>query len=220
MCEYGAMPDTTFLIALCAAILSAASIVLHVVAPRTKNTWDDKLRDDVDEVLSFARAQKTATPLAVVPPRSPQAGFIDTAILRALGSVGAFGVVLGLVFGLSCGATSKAVGKAVLADAVDCTTVDRVKLEGQFGPTVELALQRAMGGDGKIDLPSLNEIGRSLEADGWCVLEKSVLRLLFGGAPGTASAAAPLDAADLRAKVSTLRAAKFGATQFQFGRTP
>lgn len=135
-------------------------------------------------------------------------------MIGRLAAVPAFGLMLGLAFGLACGATTKA---AVLADAVDCTTSDRVALEAQFGPTVELALQRAMGGDGKIDLPSLNEIGKDLELDGWCVLEKSVLRLLLAGAPGTASAAAPVDAVDLRAKVSTLRAAKFGATRFRFG---
>lgn len=38
----------TFWIALAAAILSAASIVLHVVAPRTKNTIDDKALKLVD----------------------------------------------------------------------------------------------------------------------------------------------------------------------------
>lgn len=39
----------TFYIALGAAILSAASIILHVVAPRTKNKWDDKAMDLVDK---------------------------------------------------------------------------------------------------------------------------------------------------------------------------
>jgi hypothetical protein len=38
-----------FWIALGAAVLSAASIILHVVAPRTKNKTDDKLRDVVDK---------------------------------------------------------------------------------------------------------------------------------------------------------------------------
>lgn len=67
VCEYERMPDPTFLLALGAAILSAASIVLHVIAPRTKATWDDRLRDDVDEILGFVRTQKSAPPLAVVP---------------------------------------------------------------------------------------------------------------------------------------------------------
>lgn len=38
----------TFWIALAAAVLSAASIVLHVVAPRTKTQWDDKALKVVD----------------------------------------------------------------------------------------------------------------------------------------------------------------------------
>jgi hypothetical protein len=38
----------TFYLALGAAILSALSIVLHVVAPRTKSTIDDKLLGYVD----------------------------------------------------------------------------------------------------------------------------------------------------------------------------
>ena len=38
----------TFYIALGAAVLSATSIVLHVVAPKTKTTADDKLVEIVD----------------------------------------------------------------------------------------------------------------------------------------------------------------------------
>jgi hypothetical protein len=38
----------TFWIALAAAVLGAASLILHVVAPRTKTTWDDKALKVVD----------------------------------------------------------------------------------------------------------------------------------------------------------------------------
>ncbi len=66
------MPDTTFLVALAGAVLGALSLVLHVVAPRTKTTLDDTLRDDIDEVLAFIRGQqliKATTPAAkLVPP--------------------------------------------------------------------------------------------------------------------------------------------------------
>lgn len=41
----------TFALALTAAILSAASLVLHVVAPRTKTTWDDKAAKVVDSAI-------------------------------------------------------------------------------------------------------------------------------------------------------------------------
>lgn len=167
----------------------------------------------------------------VIPTSGPVAtvAAIAATMLGALGytvarsfvkAAGAAVLALALLAGgtqTACGATSK----AALGDAVDCTTADRVKLEGQFGPTVEQAILRATGGDGKIDLPSLNVIGRSLEADGWCVLEKEVARLiasaLTSNPSSPAAAAAPLDTADLRAKVSALRAAKFGATRFQLG---
>lgn len=42
----------TFYLALGAAILSAASIVLHVVAPKTKNTVDDRIMALIDAAIS------------------------------------------------------------------------------------------------------------------------------------------------------------------------
>jgi hypothetical protein len=43
----------TFWIALAGAVLGAASLILHVVAPRTKNTVDDKVRDAVDKAKDY-----------------------------------------------------------------------------------------------------------------------------------------------------------------------
>lgn len=120
---------------------------------------------------------------------------------------------------MACGAASSA-GKTVAADVVDCTSADRAKLEAQFGPAVEQAIQRATGADGKIDLPSLAQLSSAIETDGWCVVEKVAAQLIaavVSRAPGTASAAAPLDPADLAAKISALRVQKFGATRFQLG---
>ncbi len=42
----------TFWLALGAAILSAGSIILHVVAPKTKNKWDDKFAELLDAIKS------------------------------------------------------------------------------------------------------------------------------------------------------------------------
>lgn len=42
----------TFYLALAAAVLSAASIVLHVVAPKTKSTLDDKIVKYIDDALT------------------------------------------------------------------------------------------------------------------------------------------------------------------------
>ena len=42
----------TFAIALTGAILAAASLVLHVVAPKTKNTVDDKIVALIDAAIA------------------------------------------------------------------------------------------------------------------------------------------------------------------------
>lgn len=62
------MTDPTFLLALAVAILGAASLVLHVVAPRTKNLIDDRLRDDIDQVIAFIGRQAAPTPPSRQPP--------------------------------------------------------------------------------------------------------------------------------------------------------
>ena len=41
----------TFAIAMIGAVLAAASLVLHVVAPRTKTQWDDKAEKLVDSAI-------------------------------------------------------------------------------------------------------------------------------------------------------------------------
>ena len=41
-----------FALALTGAILGAASIILHVVAPKTKNTYDDKIVALIDAAMS------------------------------------------------------------------------------------------------------------------------------------------------------------------------
>lgn len=43
----------TTVVAVVAAVLGAASVILHLVAPRTEATWDDKVEAIVDEVLQY-----------------------------------------------------------------------------------------------------------------------------------------------------------------------
>jgi len=43
----------TFALALAAAIMSAASIIGHVVAPKTKNTYDDKFVALIDKLTDL-----------------------------------------------------------------------------------------------------------------------------------------------------------------------
>jgi len=45
--------DMTFFLALGAALLAAASVILHVVAPKTENTVDDALVEKIDAVLAL-----------------------------------------------------------------------------------------------------------------------------------------------------------------------
>jgi len=42
----------TFAIALVGAVLGAASLILHVVAPKTKNTVDDKVVALIDSAIA------------------------------------------------------------------------------------------------------------------------------------------------------------------------
>lgn len=43
--------DLAFFLALAGAVLGGASLVLHVVAPKTKNTVDDRIVALIDTVL-------------------------------------------------------------------------------------------------------------------------------------------------------------------------
>lgn len=61
----------TFL-AIAAAVMSAVSLVLHAIAPRTENTWDDKVEEVVDEVLKYlGQVDDTGKPADHIPPFAP-----------------------------------------------------------------------------------------------------------------------------------------------------
>lgn len=154
-------------------------------------------------------------------PVAAPAAKTGSVILNLLASLAAVVALAALAIAFcSCGPKTKAVAKNGVSDIVDCTTPDRLKLEAQFGPTVEQMIARATGDDGKVDLPSLDAATKALEADGWCVLEKTVSRLLAAVfAPG-APHSSPLESSDLRAKVDQLRARKFGATRFDVSTGP
>jgi len=49
--------DSTFWMALAGAVLGGLSFVLHIIAPLTKNTIDDKIRDGIDVALGKRDAQ-------------------------------------------------------------------------------------------------------------------------------------------------------------------
>lgn len=93
------MTDYAFWLALAGALLGGASLILHVVAPRTKNTIDDRLRDDIDEVLVFIRGQQ--------PTPKPPVGLVGPIAMLAL-------VVLGLASS-GCATARQAVSAGVVA---------------------------------------------------------------------------------------------------------
>jgi hypothetical protein len=118
------MTDPAFILALVAAVLGATSLVLHVVAPRTKNTIDDKVRDDIDEVLAFIRGR--------TPPAAPPA---DTA--TKLTSLTLVLLAAGIVASTqsSC-ATVKAAPAIAEHAVVDCVRADQA-------PIIALVVQLA-----------------------------------------------------------------------------
>jgi len=127
------MTDPTFLLALAAAVLSGVSIVLHVVAPRTKTTLDDQLRDDIDEVLAFIRGRVVAAPSQLTPPPS-------TPGLLAL-----------LLVALCSGAMSPACGaRQAVVDTgeriVDCAKLDADKLAALAGELARAVAVYAIAG--------------------------------------------------------------------------
>jgi len=51
----------TLFLAIAGAVLGAASMLLHVIAPLTTNTVDDSVEDVVDKVLSYLGQHNPAT---------------------------------------------------------------------------------------------------------------------------------------------------------------
>lgn len=43
----------TSVLAIVATVLASVSVILHLIAPKTTNTWDDKVEAIVDEVLQY-----------------------------------------------------------------------------------------------------------------------------------------------------------------------
>ena len=60
----------TTILAVVAAVLGAASLILHAVAPRTSATWDDKLEEFVDEGLALLGSKVNDGAPAVEPAKT------------------------------------------------------------------------------------------------------------------------------------------------------
>ena len=221
--------DTTFLIALGGAILGAASMVLHVVAPRTKNTIDDALRDDVDEVLAFMRGAKS--------PSTASDGVAKKVAGAITKAVSAIAIVIMLALGtVSTLAACTAAQRASVEKAVwDCTAPERAEAVKVLTPVVESVIVGAASADGsKFDTSTiksaiskanlLSEAGTLLvcaTANAFAALSStstststvSATTSSTASALSTPSAALPLDPIGLHHAFDEIRAAQFpGAT--------
>ena len=216
--------DTSFLLALAGAILGAASMVLHVLAPRTKNTVDDRLRDDIDEVLAFLRGRPPVdggSVAAAAPAQPPSTPPVAAAMMLAvaLAAMCAGGAALG-----AC----SSVQRAAVASAVwDCTAPERAQAIQVLTPLVDSVIIAAATADGsKIDTSAiraalgkanlLTEAGAILT----CAVASSFAALAhpapISGLASSPSSSTPIIApAALRQSFDELRAAQFPGATFK-----
>lgn len=188
------MTDTaTFIIAVLALALAGLSNALHLIAPRTKNTVDDRLVAKLDEVKDFiAKLVKPAAILLVL--------------------------VLGAASLQSC-SWLKSEGDAAKAAVVDCTTSTAHDAIKQFGPILDALLVQAADPNGKVNWTPVKDLGKGLGAElGGCVLATVVAHELAPAKPDPdAPKASPLElnAASLRDGFDEIRRAQFHGASFK-----
>lgn len=172
--------DPAFWLALLAAVLGASSLVLHVVAPRTKTTIDDRLRDDIDEALAFVRGQPK--PVVVV----EKATLTALLVLLVLGLAGSTQ--------LSCAEVKPIAVKAETA-VVDCVKADKVPIVALLAELAGDAVTAALAGG--VDWGALaSKAWTQGKETGGCAFvalvsgqPKSSARTLAGGPPDPADVA-------------------------------
>ena len=150
------MTDLAPYLALIAAVLSAASILLHAISPRTKTTLDDRLAADIDEALRWFRSQPGAVtkPAAVGDPTltakvlgGAPPGRVRTGALLMLATIAA-GVLVAGVASSGC-ATASRIGTVAKGSAIECGKV-------AAGPVLELAAD--LGVQAALDALNLGEV--------------------------------------------------------------
>lgn len=159
--------DPTFWLALVAAVLSASSILLHVIAPLTKTTVDDRLRDDVDKLLAFVNP----------PPTPPAVVVVDKSKLTALLVL----LVLGLAGStqLAC-TTVRPVAATVVTAELDCTAPTIAGFVASLGHGAEAYLAAKIAGDGRaIDTPAIKADLKAVASKAWsCAVTTALAALL------------------------------------------
>lgn len=195
--------NVTAWIAGLAAVLSAVSIALHIIAPRTRATWDDKLRDDVDEALSWIRGRPPGPPTDTVPakPDGVTSGTIGILAVLLLGA--------GLTLQPGCAARQR--GAAGAEAYLDC---EAPALHDAIADTASWAKDRIVSlilGSGKPDYSRLREAMGYLKSDvGKCAYAAAIAALTYqppAGVTEQALSGGPVvDKAALRAAFVAARA--------------
>lgn len=200
--------DTTFLIALGAAILGAASLVLHVVAPRTKNTIDDAIRDDIDQVLGFIRGQTPIAAAVAAPPPKPPIAPVAMLLIALLG--------VSAAATLPACATARPVATTGVSAFLDCEDQHfDAKLMADAVNLAKATVESWISGAGTVSAEAIKADVAPIKSDlGKCAIAAAIAAMTSTPAastPGTAVSALtaagppPADASALRAAFAAAR---------------
>jgi hypothetical protein len=190
------------------ATLSVASKVLHLVAPRTATTRDDRWaadvdawRADVDKWLaqvssvtpgSAATSSSSAAAAAVapvtvsIPPRNLQSGKVSLVLMLAM----LIGAAVPFLIGQS-GCTQAQI-KATEQALLDCTSGDRAAAVAAITPLADSAIALATNPDGSLDTAAIAKLfsGANLKSEAGTIASCVAVEVL-----GSRAAAAPTVAA-------------------------
>ena len=145
----------------------------------------------------------------------PEGGFVEVRLLATL----ALGLacMCGVLLVASCSATTKARGKAMAGDVIDCLKPDVQELVTQFGPTTEDLIRATLSSDGKVDKEALKHAARGYAtAKAQCVMA-SALSNLLAASSRPPDPNAPASEAQLVDQASALEARHelFGGARFK-----
>lgn len=112
--------------------------------------------------------------------------------------------------------------KQTASTVVDCASQQAKELTEQLSPTFEQLLDRATGGDGRIDWPSIDDATSRLKATAWCALENTVARILSRVPLSDGVMSSPLEQnrEQLLGGVADLRRRKFAGVTFENASSP
>lgn len=200
--------NTMIVLMVVAIALGALSTALHIIAPRTANTWDDSLRDKVDELLAIVRGGVPAPPTFPAQPRAEQGKVGPPSGILPLLAV--FLIGLSAASQVACSTwrdhTAAGVGAFLSCEAphVDTALLDEAK------SVTIAAVQKWISGDGHVDTTGLRSAAAPLKSDLMrCAFDAAIAALATPTAkqPGAPQAATfEVQGDELRAAAASVRA--------------